>query len=423
MKIKLKNIGKIKETDIEIKGITVIAGENNSGKSTVGKVLYSVFNTFYNVEARVSLERIEIIGGLLERMYQKIFDSRKSLSRIHLARSAGWRMAKDIGDSLLGMNKEEMANTIFNIFSQDNSSTEEGDAYKKILNSKELEEIVNVKNIPENKIFERMFSKKIYTEFGGQINNIFNEKDGQVELVIQNRIVSILLKDNFVSNINENFSLNTEVIYIDDPFVVDEADSFMASTETHRGHLIDKLSLDRRSNNISEIIVERKISNILSVINDICGGTLAYKKNYGIGYKLYGSDKILDIKNVSVGLKTFIILKTLLIKSVIQDNGVVILDEPEIHLHPKWQLIFAELIVMLQKEFNLHILLNTHSPYFLNAIQVYAAKHTISNKCKYYLSENRDDYSEINDVSNDIDKIYKKLAEPFQKLENQKYEP
>ena len=78
---------------------------------------------------------------------------------------------------------------------------------------------------------------------------------------------------------------------------------------------------------------------------------------------------------------------------------------------------------MLQKEFNLHILLNTHSPYFLNAIQVYAAKHTISNKCKYYLSENRDDYSEINDVSNDIDKIYKKLAEPFQKLENQKYEP
>lgn len=423
MKIKLKNIGKIKETDIEIKGITVIAGENNSGKSTVGKVLYSVFNTFYNVEARIRLERIEIIGGLLERISQELFDLRRNSGRFHLMRQTRQQIANSIiDDSLFEMNKKEIADTIFNIFSQDNFTPEEV-TYEKILNSKELEEIVNVKNIPENKIFERMFSKKIDTEFGGQINNIFNEKDGQIELVIKDRVVSILLKDNFVSNINENFSLKTEVIYIDDPFVVDEADSFMTSAETHREHLIDKLSLDRKNNIINEIIVEDKISNIILAINDICSGTLAYKKNYGIGYKLYGSDKILDIKNVSVGLKTFIILKTLLMKSVIQDNGVVILDEPEIHLHPKWQLIFAELIVMLQKEFNLHILLNTHSPYFLNAIQVYAAKHTISNKCKYYLSENRDDYSEINDVSNDIDKIYKKLAEPFQKLENQKYEP
>ena len=48
------------------------------------------------------------------------------------------------------------------------------------------------------------------------------------------------------------------------------------------------------------------------------------------------------------------------------------LDEPEIHLHPAWQVIFAELIVLIQKEFNMHILLNTHSPYFLNAIEIYA---------------------------------------------------
>ena len=49
MKITIKNIGKIKEATVEINGITVIAGENNTGKSTVGKALYAVFNSFYNV--------------------------------------------------------------------------------------------------------------------------------------------------------------------------------------------------------------------------------------------------------------------------------------------------------------------------------------------------------------------------------------
>ena len=60
-------------------------------------------------------------------------------------------------------------------------------------------------------------------------------------------------------------------------------------------------------------------------------------------------------------MKTFLIIKTLLINDVIQSNGTIILDEPEIHLHPEWQLLFAELIVLIQKEFGMHILLNTHT--------------------------------------------------------------
>ena len=36
MKLSIKNFAKIKETDIIIDGITIIAGENNTGKSTIG---------------------------------------------------------------------------------------------------------------------------------------------------------------------------------------------------------------------------------------------------------------------------------------------------------------------------------------------------------------------------------------------------
>ena len=44
MKLRIKNFAKISEADIDIDGITIIAGNNNTGKSTIGKILDSVFN-------------------------------------------------------------------------------------------------------------------------------------------------------------------------------------------------------------------------------------------------------------------------------------------------------------------------------------------------------------------------------------------
>ena len=120
-------------------------------------------------------------------------------------------------------------------------------------------------------------------------------------------------------------------------------------------------------------------------------------------------------------MKTFVILKTLLEKGILEENGIIILDEPEIHLHPAWQVIFAELIVLIQKEFNMHILLNTHSPYFLNAIEIYSKKHNIEKKCSFYSAYLSGQFSEFKDVTNNIEEIYSKLARPFQDLENERY--
>lgn len=127
------------------------------------------------------------------------------------------------------------------------------------------------------------------------------------------------------------------------------------------------------------------------------------------------------VANLSTGLKSFAILQTLLLNGAIKDGSLIILDEPEIHLHPGWQLLFAELIVMLQKEFNLHILLNTHSPYFLQAIEVFAEKYGIDDKCEYYLSYNVHEESFVKRVTGNLEEIYAKLARPLQVLENLRY--
>ena len=42
MKIIFKNIGFFKEAELELKGLTVLAGENDTGKSTLGRLIFSI---------------------------------------------------------------------------------------------------------------------------------------------------------------------------------------------------------------------------------------------------------------------------------------------------------------------------------------------------------------------------------------------
>ena len=101
-------------------------------------------------------------------------------------------------------------------------------------------------------------------------------------------------------------------------------------------------------------------------------------------------------------------------------KSVLIFDEPEVHLHPEWQLVFAKICIDLVKNKEARVLLNTHSPYLVEAFEVYSAKEKLN--AKFYLTENSEDYADIVDVTKDIDLVYKGLAEPFSKLEAEAYE-
>ena len=229
-----------------------------------------------------------------------------------------------------------------------------------------------------------------------------------------------------ISNFN---SLYTQAVYIDDPNVLDNCTGWRFFptrrylTNNHRNDLVNKI-LQKKSdqdveNALNEIISNDTLESIFELINPICAGNINYSSNI-LTIKNEDYEPI-DVRNLSTGLKSFVILKTLILNGWIENNGMIILDEPETHLHPQWQLVFAELIVLLQKKWNLHILINTHSPYFLNAIQVFSAKHSIADKCNYYLSENNGNVSDVSDVTDNVELIYRKLSRPLQTLENERY--
>lgn len=65
MKLSVKNIGKLESAEIDISGITVVAGENNTGKSTIGKALFSVFNAFHDPDRQVKSNKVRSIATAL----------------------------------------------------------------------------------------------------------------------------------------------------------------------------------------------------------------------------------------------------------------------------------------------------------------------------------------------------------------------
>jgi len=419
MILSLKNIAKVESAVVELDGITVIAGENNTGKSTVGKVLYSVFNGFYKIDEQIQQERIEILEKMLDVFYRNV--TGRMTMRVD---------TEEIARSVIGHSDKYRENTellkaeIIDAIAQIDTNFEEQ------LSESDCEDdfkrIAEILDVSDQAIFVSVLSKKLDTEFNGQINNIFNEKSGEITLKIKNNTVSVVVEDNSVKSISNNLHLNTEALYIDDPFVIDDSKSryfyYHSNYANHRNHLQAKLFNKGDSGNIiNQIIATNKLDNIYAKINMICSGDMVHSKRSDFGYKRANSDKILDVKNISTGLKTFVILKTLLQNGSLEENGTLVLDEPEIHLHPEWQILFAELIVLIQKEFNMHILLNTHSPYFLNAIEVYAAKYKIADRCKYYLASLTDDVSKIIDVTDNVEMIYNKLARPLQRLENERW--
>ena len=164
---------------------------------------------------------------------------------------------------------------------------------------------------------------------------------------------------------------------------------------------------------------------IINAINSVSDGNLILE-NGEFMYKHSGLRESLSLQSVSTGIKTFVILKKLLLDGMLEENGIMIVDEPEVHLHPEWQIKFAEIIVLLQKIYKLNIVLTTHSMDFLRAIDYFSQKYKIEDACSYYLAEleeakGPDDfpYAIINEMTDDKEKLYASISAPFLSLYKQ----
>ena len=412
MKLSIRNVGKLKEADVEINGITVITGENDTGKSTVGKVLWSVFNSFFEIKKQIRTDKISSILEELRRV-SSIQDIRNNL--VH---SSIVEYDLDLNDFLKQLEKKlEVLNDVRGL--DDESKDELKDT---------LEKIKKRINLSDDEIMKKITQINFNKEFNSQINNLNFLEEGNIDLKIKNKNINLIISNDKIQ-IKDFFSLYENVMLLDNPRIIDNlAENIILSANKifsiienlHNSKFISMLRNDKSSTATDNILNEEKLSKIEEKLNKIVDGKFL-KKDFGVYFYRNKSGKEINIKNLSTGFKVFSIIKLLIQNNQLSENGTIILDEPEIHLHPEWQLKFAELIVLLQKEFSMHILLTTHSPYFVSAIEVFSEKYKIDDKCKYYVAENKGNSGVIKDITGNTNIIFKKMARPFQDLENIRY--
>jgi predicted ATPase len=120
--------------------------------------------------------------------------------------------------------------------------------------------------------------------------------------------------------------------------------------------------------------------------------------------------------NVAAGTKYFGLLQRLAENHQLKQDYLLIIDEPENHLHPEWQLLLAQLIVNLVSQHKVYVLVNTHSPYMIEALKVYS-DISVKEQTHFYFNHFKNFSIEVKEVTDDLSFVFEKLSLPFQKLD------
>ena len=218
-------------------------------------------------------------------------------------------------------------------------------------------------------------------------------------------------------NFRENEIRANKVIFIDTPNSLDTFSFIKNSTLLiHRQRLnihLPEYRVDLILELSQDIVEKPKKSNLYHNIEELIGGRVFYDKSRDdIFYEKYSlENKQFKMENTSNGIKMFGFLQILLLNKAIQKDTVLILDEPEVHLHPKWQLKYAELIIQLVKN-GVKVLVNSHSPYMIEALERYAEKADVP--ADFYLAEDGFIDKVEDNNSKTLAKIFHKLSAPYE---------
>ena len=426
MLLKIENLGMIDRANIEVNGITIIAGDNNTGKSTIGKALFAIFNALCNSEEKIKDLRGQELNENIQHICMDYFDKEEY---INIGLSLGMQLSNQIMYNK-NVNIEDEIKSIINHYQVEISEESLSDLQIKIKNS--VDKIMNVSETDLQKEFLQRYFLEVFNE---QINSLFNVNSTMdIVLTIKNRDIKIKFCNDRCIELEVPYKILHESFYIDDPFIIDSLNINSLSMPFYIGknisvgqeHLINsikkyKYNRLKNKNIFASLFAEKSLEEIFAILNDVVEGNILFQDN-NISLQSKKFNKPININNLSTGLKAFVILKILLERNILKEKDVLILDEPEIHLHPKWQMQYAQIIVLLQKFFDLSIIVTTHSADFLAAIEYYAKKHKNIDKCKFYLAKNEDNFNTFVDVTKETEEIYKQMFIPKFHLDELNYE-
>lgn len=379
--LEIKNFGLINEANIEINKINVVGGINSSGKSTASRLLYG-------------------------------FLKANSLKQKHDLRI---NLVINVNDMLDLLNKPMDEFVSLNDDFQD--IIKKYYSYKDMITDtrliKEIDYIIELLSLSENEFASRLtldyvkfgsleyFADKSYYHVGQEFGH-----GGSARLYCDNFESSIQrtkfdnesMEDEMEYDIeDEYFDYKTEgtfkkvydVFYISPISIFDINKGYNGDIGISRKYIYmleesDKDLLDNLGNKsmliLSEDIKER-IDNVKEKVQSIIQGN--FKDSDSFNNEFYRA----SVSNTSSGTKQIGIIQMLLNMNRLIPKTFLILDEPEVNLHPEWQFKFAEILVLLAKELDVNIYINSHSPIFIESIDAFCEYYDMEDDVNFYLTE------------------------------------
>ncbi|MDR1764697.1 MAG: AAA family ATPase [Lachnospiraceae bacterium] len=429
MKLTINRIGKVKHAEIVLDGITVIAGKNDTGKSTIGKTLFALFGALSNMDERISKERKQgVVAACRKILYEFENSGKVGISWLQKTESASSNLAKLVIDELneSGEVKEtrltqSIERVVSGCFKDDIVGETLADVCARIAAS-----IMNVVKVPSEQIALGVLSGYFASVFYAQVCTQDNRTDDTTVLVqIKDKAMEVVFRDDTCVACQTSIQLTNHAWFIGDPLLIDRMKTPRESNPMDtdlKAALTTSYGEDPYGGVIEGVLAREKLDEITDVLHNVVAGNVIEESEMGFFLTISGAERPIEFNNLSTGLKAFVILKMLIERRKLKDRDVLILDEPEIHLHPEWEEVYAHLVVLLQKAFGLTILITTHSIGFLEWLEYYSQKLGIADKCRYYLAQGVGMDVVFKDVSQSTEEIYAQMVRPGVKLDRLRYE-
>lgn len=416
-KLKIENFGPINEADLDISKINIIAGKNASGKTTISKLLYCIITTFSGDGEYLAYESIKDQFNLLTNNLQIPYSESSKISEIELIRldvesdkeykmetiEKGYDRLKSIIDSSELDDKEFFINTIGKNKQRIKRTQEMGFYWPLLINL--------IKN-------EFSGDKQIFENYSGSELHIYNDKeDNLFDYIVLIREEGMGVKPGI--EFENSITPNCEAIYIETPYFLDYKIPFFqfnyyGQKQYHQMLIYKKLTDSSAKSDILDHINNEDVIEFQKKINKLLNGKFNLNNQGMLEFKQ--NDKTFDLNNTSTGLKSIGMIQLLLENRKLKENSYLIMDEPEVHLHPEWQVKLAEILVLLVKDLNVNLFINSHSPQFIEAIEVYSIKYGLKDETNFYLTEKdeNDDKFNVKEIPyENLYELYNNLGNPY----------
>lgn len=424
MRLQIQNINKIKEADIALNGLTVIVGENDMGKSTIGRAFFSTIKAVSNMRSLSNESSANKASKHIDSLYKHFYGKRSIDGAMELLPRFKFEMERICLD-------EAERNAFLEHLNAKIDEIDLSPRQKSLLK----EDIANIRICYDQvdnpaAILKTELAYLVESEFMGQFCSSKSELTYiMLDTEEEGRLI-FKAKNNQVTDVSfSERGFYEDITYVESPLYFHLLDSLkfsVAYREMKRTLGYKPMAPAHVKDFVDKVLNFQNFHTQLSLFGpqskdfhteDIIHGMFAYdKSSRSIVYQKDGM-KIKPI-NVASGIKSFGALQLLLDGYCISNNRPLIWDEPENHLHPQWQVEFAKVIVQIVNS-GIPVMISTHSPYFLQAVRYYSAMYSIEKYVNYYMAEcANEDMVTIKEVTNDLNQVFLTLAEPLNSIMN-----